>query len=101
MEKPVKVIVYVRGGVCIDVITNLPDDSWEYVLVDYDNEPDLPENHVPFNKIEMRTLPSMMAVRDLIQAATGVIENWESGNLAGAVRRMKGILTLIKLVPKR
>ena len=100
MEKPVKMIVYVRGGVCLDVITNLPDDSWEYALVDYDNEPDLPDNQVPFNKIEMRTLPSMVAVRDLIQAATGVIENWESGDLAGAVRQMTAILAQIDPVPQ-
>ena len=97
MEKPVKMIVYVRGGICIDVITNLPDDSWEYALVDYDNEPGLSDNHVPFDKIEMRTLPSMVAVHDLIQAATSVIENRESDDL---VRRMKEILTLIKLVSK-
>ena len=100
MEKPVKMIVYVRGGMCIDVVTNLPDDSWEYGLVDYDNEPDLPDNHVPFNKIEMRTLPSMVAVCDLIQAATGVIENWESGDLAGAVRQMTAILAQIDPVPQ-
>ena len=100
MEKPVKMIVYVRGGICIDVITNLPDDSWEYALVDYDNEPDLPDNHVPFDKIEMKTLPSMVAIHDLIQTATCVIENQESGDLAGAVRRMKEILALIKFVSK-
>ena len=100
MEKPVKMIVYVRGGMCIDVVTNLPDDSWEYGVVDYDNEADLPDNHVPFNKIEMRTLPSMVAVCDLIQAATGVIENWESGDLAGAVRQMTAILAQIDPVPQ-
>ena len=97
MEKPVKIIVYVRGGICIDVITNLPDDSWEYALVDYDNEPHLSDNHIPFDKIEMRPLPSMVAVHDLIQTATCVIENRESDDL---VRRMKEILTLIKLVSK-
>ena len=93
--KPVKIIVYVKGGVCLEVKTNLPDDSWEYGLVDYDNEPDLPDDYVPFTKAEMRTLPSMAAVFDLIGAATRVIENWESGDLAGAVRQMAEILTQI------
>ena len=49
MEEPIKIIAYVRGGMCIDVVTNLPEDSWEYSVVDYDNEPDLPDNHVPFS----------------------------------------------------
>jgi len=100
MEKPVKIIIHVRGGMCIDVITNLPDDSWEYAIVDYDNKPDLPDNHIPFDKAEMRTLPSMVVVSDLIQAATGVVENWESGELADAVRQMGEILTLVKVVPE-
>ena len=99
MEKPVKMIVYVRGGMCIDVITNLPDDSWQYSLVDYDNEPELPDDHIPFTKAEMKTLPSMAAVCDLIQAAAGVIENWESGDLAGSVRQMAAILAQIDPVP--
>ena len=100
MEKPVKIIVYVRGGMCIDVITNLPDDSWEYALVDYDNEPDLPDDHIPFTKAEMKTLPSMVIVFDLISAAIWVIDNWESGDLAGAVRQMAAILAQIDSVPQ-
>ena len=100
MAKAVKVIVYIRGGTCIDVVTNLPADSWEYAAVDYDNEPDLPDDHVPFTKAEMKTLPSMVAVSDLIQAATCVIENWDSGDLAGAVRQMAAILAQIDPVPE-
>ena len=99
MEKPVKIIVYVRGGMCIDVVTNLSHDSWQYSLVDYDNEPDLPDDHIQFTKAEMKTLPSMAAVCDLIQAAAGVIENWESGDLAGSVRQMAAILAQIDPVP--
>jgi len=99
MEKPVKIVVYVRGGMCFDVVTNLPDDSWQYVLVDYDDEPNLPDNHIPFTKAEIKTLPSMVAVCDLMQAATRVIENWESGDLAGAVRHMAAILAQIDPVP--
>ena len=99
-EPSVKIVVYVRGGMCIDVVTNLPDDSWEYSLVDYDNEPDLPVGHVPFTKGEMKTLPSMAAIVDLIRAAEGVIENWESGDLAGAVRQMAAILAQIDPVPQ-
>ena len=100
MEKPVKMIVYARGGMCIGVITNLPDDSWEYALVDYDNEPDLPDDHIPFTKAEMKTLPSMATVFDLISAAIWVIDNWESGDLAGAVRQMAAILAQIDSVPQ-
>ena len=100
MEKSVKITVYVRGGMCIDVATNLPEDSWEYALVDYDNEPDLPDNHVPFTNGEMQILPSMAAVCDLIQAATRVIENRESGDLEGAVRQMAAILAQIDPVPQ-
>ena len=37
MEKPVKVIVYIRGGMCIDVVTNLSEDSWDYTIMDYDD----------------------------------------------------------------
>ena len=92
----VKVIVYVRGGTCQGVKTNLPGDCWENGLVDYDNEPDLPDDHVPFTKAEMKTLPSMALMFDLISAATHVIENWESGDLAGAVRQMAAILAEVK-----
>jgi len=100
MEKAVKIIVYVRGGMCIDVVTNLPDDSWQYALVDYDNEPDLPDGHVPFKQAEMKTLPSMLVIFDLISAAIWVIDNWESGDLAGAVRQMAAILAQIDPVPQ-
>ena len=95
MTKPVKVIVYVRGGMCINVITNLPDDFWEYAIVDYDNEPDLPDDHSPFTKVEMKTVPSMVVISDLIQAAEHVIKNWESGDLADAMRNMAAILAQI------
>ena len=100
MEKPVKIIVYVRGGMCQDVVTNLSDESWEYSLVDYDNQPDLPDDYLPFTKTEMSILPSMATVFDLISSAGRVIENWESGDLAGAVRQMAAILAQIEPVPQ-
>ena len=100
MEKPVKIIVYVRGGMCQDVVNNLSDESWEYSLVDYDNEPDLPDDYVPFTKADMRILPSMETLFDLIDATERVIENWESGDLAGAVRQMAAILAQIEPVPQ-
>ena len=59
MEKPVKVIVYIRGGMCIDVVTNLPEDSWDYTIFDYDNHPDLPDDHIQTTKAEMKILPSL------------------------------------------
>ena len=99
MQKPVKVIVYVRGGMCINVVTNLPDDSWEYAVVDHDNEHDLSDNHISFTESEMRTLPSMTAVSDLIEAATNVIRNWESGDLADAVGDMAAILAQMDPMP--
>ena len=100
MEKPVKIIVYVRGGMCTEVVTNLPDDSWEYTIVDFDNEPNLPDDHVPFTKQEMKTLPTMTTVFDLIEAATKVLETWDSGDLAGAVRQMGATLAQIEPVPQ-
>ena len=99
MEKPVKIIVYVRGGMCQDVVTNLSDESWEYSLVDYDNQPDLPYDYVPFSKAEMKILPSLEKLFDLIDAAEDVIANWESGDLAGAVRQMAAILAQLDPVP--
>ena len=45
-----------RDGLCQEVSTNIADGSWEYALVDYDNEPDLPEDHVPFSSEEMETI---------------------------------------------
>ena len=100
MEKPVKIIVYVRGGMCQDVVTNLSDESWEYSLVDYDNQPDLPDDYVPFTKAEMKILPSLEKLFDLINAAERIIENWESGDLAGAVRQMAAILAQLDPVPQ-
>ncbi len=100
MEKPVKIIVYVRGGMCQDVVTNLSDESWEYSLVDYDNQPDLPDDYVPFTKTEMKILPSLEKLFDLIDAAERVIENWESVDLASAVRQMAAILAQLDPVPQ-
>ena len=95
MQNPVKVIVYVRGGMCQEVKTNLPDDSWEYGLVDYDNDPDLPDDYLPFNKAEMAPLPSSPAGFDLIRSAQAVIANWEKGDLAAAVRKLAEALATI------
>jgi len=78
------------------VKTNLPDDSWEYTLVDYDNEPDLPDDHIPCAAEEMKTLPSISAMLELVDAAGSAVKNWESGDLAGPVRQMAEILERIK-----
>ena len=40
-----KITVFIRGGVCIDVKTTLPDHRWEYSIIDYDNHPELPDDH--------------------------------------------------------
>jgi hypothetical protein len=92
---PVKIIVYVHGGICQDVRTNLSNDSWKYGLVDFDNELDLPDDHIPFSKAEMQPLPSMTEILGLLQAAHRTIENWETGDLAGSVRQMANILKQI------
>jgi hypothetical protein len=75
----VKVVIYIHGGICQEVRTNLPEDSWQYAVVDYDNEPDLPEDYVPFSVAEMAPLSSLAAVFGLIPAAQAVIANWEKG----------------------
>ena len=45
---------------------------------------------------DMKAMPSMAVVRNLIDAATSVTENWESGDLAESVRQMAEILDRIK-----
>ena len=93
---PVKIIIYIKGGICQEIKTNLSDGSWEYSVVDYDNEPALPDGYMPYGLAEMKALPSMAVVRNLIDAATSVTEDWESGDLAGSVRKMTEILDRIK-----
>ncbi len=93
---PVKIIIYIKGGICQDVKTNLSDDSWEYSVVDYDNEPALPDGHMPYGLTEMKALPSMAVLRNLIDAAMSVTENWESGDLARSMRQLADILDRIK-----
>jgi hypothetical protein len=52
-KRQARIIVYVKGGTCQDVKTNIPDGFWDYAIVDYDNDPDLPDDYVPFSKDEM------------------------------------------------
>jgi len=95
MSCPVKIIVYIQGGVCQEVKTNLPGDCWEYRVVDFDDDPDLPDNHVPFSEAEMKPLPSLAEILELLPAAHQVIENWETGDLAEAVRQLTEKVTRI------
>ena len=83
MAASVKIIVYVRGGVCIDVVTNLPYDSVEHSIVDFDNEPGLPEDHNPFDDMK-----PVLDIGTLLTAAQRVINNWETGDLANAVQEL-------------
>lgn len=55
-KRQAKIVVYIRGGVCQDVKANIPDGLWEYAIVDYDNNPDLPDDNVPFSENEMEPL---------------------------------------------
>ena len=55
-KRQAKIIVYIKGGICQDVKTNLPDGLWDYAIVDYDNDPDLPDEYVPFSENEMEPL---------------------------------------------
>ena len=41
-----RIAVHIRGGVCIDVQTNLPHDRWEYQIIDYDDNPELSDDHI-------------------------------------------------------
>ena len=53
-KRQAKIIVYIKGGVCQDIKTNIPNGCWDYALVDYDNEPDLPEDYIPFSEDQMK-----------------------------------------------
>ena len=88
----VRIVIYIHGGICQEVKTNLPEASWEYAVVDFDNEPDLPDGHIPYSADEMKRLPSLARNQDLISAAKAVISNWETGDLAAAVRRLAEIV---------
>lgn len=99
-EFPVKVIVYIQSGACQEVRTNLPGDSWEYGVIDYDNTPELSDGHEPFAKLKMKPLPSIVKLFDLVRSAEKVIGNWDSGDLAGAVRQMAAILYQIDSPPQ-
>ena len=55
-KRQAKIIVYIKGGICQDVKTNIPEELWDYAIVDYDNEPNLPDDHIPFSENEMEPL---------------------------------------------
>ena len=95
-EKPVKIIVPIRGGVCQEVKTNLPENSWEYALVDYDNEPDLPDNYNPYKTSEMDIVPIIPQAHRLLITAKSVIANWETDDLARTVQELDKIVTEIE-----
>ena len=95
-ESTVKIIVTIRGGVCQEVKTNLPDGCWEYGLVDYDNEPKLPDNYNPYKASEMNIIPVIPQVTQLLIAAKNIIANWEIGDLAKSVRELDKIVTEIE-----
>lgn len=93
---PVKIIIHVRRGLCEEVKTNLSDDSWEYAIIDHDNEPDLPDNRIPYAAEDMKTLLPIPVLLELAEAAKNVLINWETGDLAGAVRQITEILDRIE-----
>ena len=55
-KRQAKIIVYIKGGICQDVKANIPEELWDYAIVDYDNDPDLSDDYVPFSKDEMEPL---------------------------------------------
>ena len=55
-KRQAKIIVYIKGGICQDVKTNIPEELWDYAIVDYDNDPDLSDDHIPFSENEMEPL---------------------------------------------
>ena len=97
--KPVEVIVYVRGGICQGVKTNLPDDSWEYSVVDYDKEPGLSDSSAPDRSAERKSLPSVLHLLELMNAAQQVVAHWERGDLAATVRALAQILAQLESQP--
>lgn len=92
-EKPVKIIVTICGGVCQEVKSNLPDGCWEYALVDYDNEPDLPDNYNPYKTSEMNIVSIIPHAHQLLIAAQSVIANRQSGDLTKSVRELDKIVS--------
>lgn len=96
-ETPVKIIVTIKGGVCHEVKTNLPDGGWEYALVDFDNEPSLPDNYHPYRADEMKTIP-MLPV-ELFHVARKVTDNWETRHLAESVWELNRVISGIERNP--
>ena len=92
----VKCVVYIKGGVCQDVRCNLVAESWAYAVVDYDNDPDLPDHHLPFPKEGMGVINIVQESNDLFNAAKKVIANWETPNLVEAVRDLALAITEIE-----
>jgi hypothetical protein len=90
---PIKVVVFIRGGVCEDVKCNLARADWKYSVVDYDNNPDLKDNsgHI----CESRIVPLTPKGYELAMTAKEVIDNWPTSNLAGSVRKLGNILKSI------
>ena len=92
---PVKIVVYVRGGICEDVKVNMADDDWEYAVVDYDNNPELKDDHVPYDKSQCQTVLILPKGYELAMAAKNVINNWSTGDLAESVQQLDSILNEI------
>ncbi len=55
MKEKIKIAVYVSGGVVTGITTNILEEDWEYAIVDYDNEPDLPEDYWPWEASDIKT----------------------------------------------
>ena len=96
---PVHVVVYLKACSCQEVRTNLPDDSWDYTVIDEDKEQGLLDSSTPAQDTAENILPSVPLLLELMDAAQQVVANWESGDLAAAVRALAQILAQLKSQP--
>ena len=48
IKEKVQITIAVFRGLVVNVGVNLPEDEWEYKIVDYDKKPDLPDDYNPF-----------------------------------------------------
>ena len=96
---PVHVVVHLKAGSCQTVRTNLPDDSWDYSVIDDDKEPGLSDSSAPVQNTAEKTMPSVPLLLELMNAAQQVVAHWESGDLAAAVRALAQILAQLESQP--
>ncbi len=64
----------------------------EYRIVDYDNNPGLPDDHMLYSKEEMTIVQMLPEMNNLVDAAKQIVENWTISNLAIAVCKLNNAI---------